>query len=282
MSSKPLPSFGDKLKNFSYNACSDTLTDENGPSKALLLLAKSLKRSPPSLNPTNELEGLPNEPLKKKQKKKKAYVGPEAYSHLSHLTPLLRENLICVFVGFNPGIETAIQGHYYAHCSNLFWKLIYESGCVNRKVSFIDDQKLPDEFGYGFHDLVTRPTKGIDELSASEMLTAVPTLEADLQPFAPRIICIVGKGIWEKIYRFKTQKPLKSFEWGVQYRPGENDTRGIPFLFAGGKSIIVVLPSTSGLVTSPSRSKKTELWKSLAQEIETLRQENKSSKTPVD
>lgn len=215
--------------------------------------------------------------------KKKKYVGPEAYMHLDPLVPLLKPGLVCVFVGFNPGIETAKKGHYYAHPSNGFWKMIYQSGCVDRKVTFMDDVKMPAEYQYGFHDLVARPTRGIDELSGAEMLAESPRLEADLAEVQPKIVCFVGKGIWEKIYYFKTGKPLKQkgFEWGLQYRPrevkaedykftaryGKSEVPDLPFTFAGGTITIYVLPSTSGIATSPSPKVRLDLWESLAEEI---------------
>lgn len=259
MSPKELPSFGDKLGKFSYSKSSTSP-----------FFAKSKQHSPP---PTTHKVRLDHSKIsKKKSKTRKTYVGPEAYAHLSPLKFRLQHGLVCVFVGYNPGIETAVQGHSYAHRSNLFWKLIYESGCVDRKVTFLDDEKLPDEYQYGFHDLVTRPTKGIDELSTDEMLEAVPRLEADLEPFRPRIICLVGKGIWEKIYKAKAGKSLKSvdFDWGVQYRP-DGSTGRLPFTFAGGHSVIFVLPSTSGLAAEPPRAKKLEIWTSLAKEIAEMR-----------
>lgn len=321
MSSKSLPTFGEKLKLFSYsNETANTpkkikvnneqncleqseftttptiVADTNTDLKPPFPSSKNGASKPPGITKPKSSKRVQQ---KKDSSKRNKYAGPEKYAHLSPLTPLLIPGLLCVFVGFNPGIETAVQGHYYAHCSNLFWKLIYESGCVDRKVSFRDDVKLPQEYLYGFHDLLPRPTKGIEELSQDEMLEAVPQLEARLEPHTPAIICIVGKGIWEKIYRFKTQKPLnqKEFEWGIQYRPKEeyeeeqevNSARNLPpdftqnlnalpFTFAGGDSVIYVLPSTSGLVTSPSRQKKLELWQNLAKEIEFQRERRISKK----
>lgn len=296
MSQKPLPSFGTSIDKFAFGAgpekntnsdkCLSTPISKNtmlSPDSKSRLKLKA--RKPYSTGDDTRKDNL--NPLDIPKRKKKKYVGPEAYMHLDPLVPLLKPGLVCVFVGFNPGIETAKKGHYYAHPSNGFWKMIYQSGCVDRKVTFMDDVNLPTEYQYGFHDLVARPTRGIDELSGEEMLAESPRLEADLAEVQPKIVCFVGKGIWEKIYYSKTGKPLKqkSFEWGLQYRPrdvkdsikaqdykftskyGKTVVPDLPFTFAGGKITIYVLPSTSGIATLPSPKVRLDLWESLAEEI---------------
>lgn len=173
--------------------------------------------------------------------------------------PLLKPGLRCVFIGFNPGTVSALKGHYYAHHSNLFWKLIYESGCVDRKVSYEDDRLLPEEYGYGFTDLVSRSTAGIDELSGPELLAGVPVLEDRIRSCSPEAICFIGKGIWETVYKYKNGKSLnnKGFTWGLQPM-GEF-----------GVDHVYVFPSTSGLVGGIPRSLKLELWKQLAEFLRT-------------
>jgi TDG/mug DNA glycosylase family protein len=166
--------------------------------------------------------------------------------------PLLRPGLKCVFVGFNPGTVSMAKGHYYAHHSNLFWKLIYESGIVKRKVTYEDDIKLQDEAGIGFTDLVARSTTGIKDLAPGEFRSGVPILEERLSANAPGMVVIVGKGIWDAIHRAKRGKPLsKEFSWGLQ-----------TLRFAGCR--IYVVPSTSGLVGGVSRDEKLRLWKQLS------------------
>lgn len=190
----------------------------------------------------------------KHKKQAKIVVFPESFEWKS----LLRPNLKCVFIGFNPGTVSAITGHHYAHHSNLFWKLIYESGCVDRKVTYEDDVKLPDEYNYGFTDLIQRPTVGISDLSGSELLAGVPLLESRIRQCAPKSICFIGKGIWESVYRVKKGKPLsKQFNWGLQ----PHGEFGVDYVF--------VFPSTSGLVGGIPRAKKLQLWIELAEFLNT-------------
>lgn len=200
-----------------------------------------------------------------KQKQKQTTSGKETpITELPELPPLLRPGLVCVFIGFNPGIESSSKGHYYAHRSNLFWKLLYESGCVEERVTYEDDVRMMDDYRYGFHDLVLRPTKSASELSSKEMLQNVPRLEKVLREINPRIVCMVGKGIYEKIMKNKTGKSLSQFEWGVQ--------RDVKFVNA--ETILVVVPSTSGLAAGISKERKLQYFKDLKEVIMSVAHED--------
>lgn len=260
MSDEALPSFKGRLSQFKYDKSPKKDTELRKATGNVTLKTKVIK---PSL--VTKVKPIPAS-----NSKKRGYAEPEKYSHLRHLVPLLRPGLLCIFIGYNPGVESALQGHYYAHRSNLFWKLIYESGCVDRQVTCKDDQLMMEEYSYGFHDLVCRPTKGIDELSPQEMHDNVPRLEGLLTENKPRVICFVGKGIWEKIYRFKTSKPLpKTFKWGLQTSDGQTfQPEKDPILFAGGQVKLFVMPSTSGLAAGIKKPEKLALWVSLAQLLE--------------
>lgn len=179
---------------------------------------------------------------------------------LQAIPPLLRPGLLCVFIGFNPGIESARTGHHYAHASNQFWPLLSASGCVDEPCTASEDGTLMDRYGYGFHDLVVRPTKGIADLSQRELSENVPRLGALLGQVRPVIVCFVGKGIYERIYKVTTGHaiPKGSFEWGEQEPlPG----------FADGASRLFVMPSTSGLAAGVKRSDKLKLFQDLAAAI---------------
>ena len=74
-----------------------------------------------------------------------------------------------LFVGINPGIRSAETGHHFAGYSNRFWKLLFDSKLVPEPIDWRADDRLP-EWGFGITNLVPRPTRGIDELTASEYL----------------------------------------------------------------------------------------------------------------
>src|SRR5450756_1260234 len=70
-------------------------------------------------------ESLHDTSLAKKPRPSKGYAPPSTYAHLKGLTDTITPNLLCLFVGLNPGIQTATLGHPYAHPSNHFWRLLH-------------------------------------------------------------------------------------------------------------------------------------------------------------
>ncbi|RYC55770.1 hypothetical protein CHU98_g10429, partial [Xylaria longipes] len=72
-------------------------------------------------------DGSPS-PRKKRSRVASSYAPPSAYAHLAPLIDVIAPNLLILFIGLNPGVQTARTGHAYAHPSNLFWKLLYSSG----------------------------------------------------------------------------------------------------------------------------------------------------------
>ncbi len=141
----------------------------------------------------------------------------------------LRKNLDIVFVGFNPSLKSAETGHHYANPNNRFWKVLYESGLTPRKYSPYEDFKLLD-LGYGFTNIVARPTKTAAEITKEEYKKGSEILREKLMFYRPRMVCFVGKGVYEQY------SGRKKVDWGKQ--PEETIPGIIDF----------VAPSTSGLV----------------------------------
>jgi hypothetical protein len=70
--------------------------------------------SSPTLNPKRKLEDLtPSPSPKKKSKSPAGYAPPSTYAHLPELRDVLEPNLICVFIGLNPGITTVCRLYHY-------------------------------------------------------------------------------------------------------------------------------------------------------------------------
>lgn len=172
------------------------------------------------------------------------------------LKPLLQPGLYAVFVGFNPGLESARVGHYYAHRSNRFWKFLYISELVDRVVTYLDDERMPSEYNFGFTDLVARSTRGISELTVSEMTAGVKSLEARIRMAGPTNVCLIGKGIYHAVAKVKGWRS-KDFAYGKQ---------SLKF----GGAALWVFSSTSGLVSLP-QEKQLVAWRELAREIKRLR-----------
>ncbi|PLR79911.1 G/U mismatch-specific DNA glycosylase [Bacillus canaveralius] len=141
----------------------------------------------------------------------------------------LKEGLDMIFVGFNPSIRSAEIGHHYANPNNRFWKILYEAGLTPRKYHTTEDHLLL-ELGYGLTNIVPRPTKAADEITKEEYTKGKQQLREKIQQFKPKIVCFVGKGVYQE-YSEK-----KDVNWGKQEQSVVNGT------------IDFVVPSSSGLV----------------------------------
>ncbi|MGF6948935.1 TDG/mug DNA glycosylase family protein [Neobacillus sp. B4I6] len=141
----------------------------------------------------------------------------------------LKENLKVLFVGFNPSIRSSELGHHYANPNNRFWRILYEAGLTPRKYDATEDAKLLD-LGYGFTNIVQRPTKAADEITKEEYVEGREILKKKVEQLMPQVVCFVGKGVYQQY------SGLKVIQWGKQpngFVPGVVD---------------FVAPSSSGLV----------------------------------
>jgi TDG/mug DNA glycosylase family protein len=104
-----------------------------------------------------------------------------------------------LFVGINPGIRSAVTGHHFAGFSNRFWKLLFESKLVPERLTFEDDDRLP-EFGYGITNIVARPTPGIDTLRPEEYVRGRSRLRAKVARFRPPVVVMVGVTVFRAMF----------------------------------------------------------------------------------
>jgi TDG/mug DNA glycosylase family protein len=111
--------------------------------------------------------------------------------HPPPLRDRLDHGLRVMFVGINPGIRSAETGHHFAGFSNRFWKLLYDSALVPERVTYLDDDRLP-EWGLGVTNLVPRATRGIDELRPDEYRAGRAALERKIRRFQPGMVALVG------------------------------------------------------------------------------------------
>jgi thymine-DNA glycosylase len=210
-----------------------------------------------SLRQTNEQSSSRPSPAKRRRQSR--YAPPSQYAHLPKLQDILKPDLTCVFVGTNPGIRTATAGHAYAHPSNMFWKLLHNSGCTDVRLPPENDVDLPAWYAMGNTNIVDRPSKDAAELSKSEMAAGTPILEEKVRKYRPEAVCIVGKGIWEAVWRWRYKRELKKdeFKWGWQ---GEKERMGkINGEWDGAP--VYVTSSTSGLSASLRPHEKDAIWK---------------------
>ena len=148
---------------------------------------------------------------------------------MEHVSDHLKEDLKILFVGFNPSLRSSELGHHYANPNNRFWRILFEAGLTPRKYDAAEDANLL-EIGYGFTNIVQRPTKAADEITKEEYKEGREILKKKVEQLKPRIVCFVGKGVYQQY------SGLKAIQWGRQAKgivPGVVD---------------FVAPSSSGLV----------------------------------
>lgn len=212
---------------------------------------------------------------KKKKRPSSGYAPPSKYSHLvNNLVDSFDPNLICVFIGVNPGILTATRGHAYCHPSNLFWKLVYSSGCTPRPCRPEEDRDLPRLFALGHTNIVSRPTKDASELSKAEMDEGVGILQVKIAKWRPESVAIVGKSVWESIWRVRHGKNItkEQFKYGWQ---DEGEKMGVvkggEEQWSGAK--VFVATTTSGLAAGMRPHEKEEVWRGLGEWVKKRRAE---------
>lgn len=178
-----------------------------------------------------------------------------------------------MFVGLNPGVQTARTGHAYAHPSNLFWKLLFSSGVTPRPCRPEEDGDMPRLYSLGFTNIVSRPSRNGAELSKQEMDDGVAALHEKARKWRPEAMCIVGKSIWESIWRVRHGKPVgKAFRYGWQ---DESENMGvIKGEWKGAR--VFVATSTSGLAASMSPAQKQEVWDVLGGWVKKRREEREA------
>ncbi|EUC42249.1 hypothetical protein COCMIDRAFT_104028 [Bipolaris oryzae ATCC 44560] len=273
----PSASFKDRLSSYAYEEQDATSTE----------ISVSTNFDRPTKRPrtaTIASVGSTQGSTRQLTKKRKAgqYALPSKYAHLSPLVDILEPNLICVFVGTNPGVQTATAGHAYAHPSNHFWKLLHASGLTNRRLKPEEDRSLPALFCMGNTNIVDRPSKNAAELSKEEMSAGTANLDAKFLKYKPEAVCIVGKGIWEAIWRYRYGKnPGKNeFKYGWQDEKNnmgkcpedveqELDASGNPWKGAR----VFVTTSTSGLAASLTPAEKEAIWRPFGEWVQKRREE---------
>jgi TDG/mug DNA glycosylase family protein len=127
---------------------------------------------------------------------------------LNTLPDLLRPGLDVVFVGINPSLYSVAQGHYFARRSNRFWSCFSRSVLSERARRALGVARLEPrhdrslaEFGFGFTDVVKRPTARASELSLSEFTAGVAQLAAKLKHCRPRVACFHGVTGYKHVVR---------------------------------------------------------------------------------
>ncbi|KAI9728315.1 MAG: hypothetical protein M1834_007719 [Cirrosporium novae-zelandiae] len=232
--------------------------------------------SPPTTRSQSSLSASPPlDPPKTKGKTPRArnHTSPTRYAHITNnYRPALAHNLHLLFIGVNPGIRTATTGHAYAHPSNLFYKLLHSSGCTPRLCYPSEAHALPGLYGLGNTNIVKRPTKDASELTRQEMVDGVAVLESTVREYKPEAVCLVGKGIWEAVWRARYGRAIKKSEFRYGWQDGR-ENMGIDEGAGWEGARVFVATSTSGLAAGLRPKEKEDIWRPLGEFVKRRRVE---------
>ncbi|CBX97704.1 hypothetical protein LEMA_P091130.1 [Plenodomus lingam JN3] len=266
----PASSFRGQLSKFEFKE-QEGRTSTNPIPKAAFASTSTTRSSKRSLSTTSTTP--PSSQPKKQKRKPSKYAPPSKYAHLSPLTDILAPNLICVFVGTNPGIGTAVAGHAYAHPSNLFWKLLHSSGLTDRRLKPEEDRGLPALYCMGNTNIVERPSKDAAELSKEEMAAGTQRLEEKIRSFRPEAVCIVGKGIWEAVWRYRFGRGMRKGEFRYGWQDVEQNMGKVDGDGGWEGARVFVTTSTSGLAASLKPAEKEAIWRPFGEWVRKRREE---------
>lgn len=123
----------------------------------------------------------------------------------------------------------------------------------------------------GNTNIVDRPSKDAAELSKEEMSEGTQELERKFALYRPEAVCIVGKGIWEAIWRFKYGRNMKKEEFAYGWQDERHNMGKVEGETEWEGSKVFVTTSTSGLAASLKPAEKEAIWKPFGEWVQQRR-----------
>lgn len=126
------------------------------------------------------------------------FTKAELQSYVGASVPdLVGPGLKLLFVGINPGLWTAATQTHFAHPGNRFYPALRLAGIIDRDISRSEGMTDADRAyliarGIGNTNLVNRATARADELSADELRSGRPRLEAFVAEHHPVVVAVAG------------------------------------------------------------------------------------------
>lgn len=187
----------------------------------------------------------------------------------NNLRDSLREGLILVSIGLNPGIMTGKLGHAYSHPTNRYWPTLHASGITPILHKPADTHDLMDLYGMGHTNIIpTIASVGASDLTTQDYLDGAAVLDAKIRQYKPQAVAIVGKGIWEEWVRYKKGRKFNAKKDGFEYgwqdpslwigRSEDGDDA-----WAGARTFVVT--TTSGASTAHTKEQRIAIWTPLGE-----------------
>jgi TDG/mug DNA glycosylase family protein len=164
---------------------------------------------------------------------------------------VLGPSLRALFVGINPGLVSAREGHHFANPGNGFWRLLHEAGFTPRRFLPEEDGRLLG-LGLGLTNIVSRASAGVAELSRAELLRGAVGLGRRIHRWRPAAVIFVGISVFSPF--------AEHFGLVAVRRCGEQPER-----FAGAR--LFVVPNPSGRNAHYSRARMRSLYRQTARAL---------------
>jgi TDG/mug DNA glycosylase family protein len=171
---------------------------------------------------------------------------------------------------------TGRTGFSYAHPSNRFWHLLHTSGITRIRHPPSDTYRLPELYSVGNTNIVARPTRDASMLTKAEMNEGVPILEAKIAAQRPEAVCLVGKSIWEAVWRVRHGRAIRKEEFTYGWQKESENMGRLPGVWGGAP--VFVATTTSGLAASMSLKEKEAVWAELGKWVVKRREEKEKEK----
>ncbi len=148
-------------------------------------------------------------------------------------------NMTILFVGINPHPGSFRRGIPFSN-NKMFWYLLNRSGSIKEKIEDLrDDAKLKgfylnrfnQKYGYGFLNVVNRPTVDISTLRRGEEKIGRRRILDAIEKYSPRVVCFIGKVAYEKF------SGTKDFGFGWQEKIFASDSFVMHFPLRGKASV---------------------------------------------
>jgi TDG/mug DNA glycosylase family protein len=131
------------------------------------------------------------------------------------LRELIRPGLRGVFVGINPSPTSVAAGHYYqGRLGKRFWTRLQDARIVGPLPTGHEDDAA-FQAGFGFADLIRRPTRGAHEIAPPEWRDAAVDLAARLAPARGAVVVFVFARARDEAGTF-----LRRSGWVTEAMPG--------------------------------------------------------------
>lgn len=136
------------------------------------------------------------------------------------LPDLLCPGLRILSIGLNPSPRSVRTGVYFAHPRNRFWPALDASDLVPIAVRPDQSsmQRLFNEFGIGFTDVVKRSTAGGSDLRAADFRQWAPVLKEQIVHICPLVAWFHGKQAYGGYLRHAEACREPAPGWGLQER----------------------------------------------------------------